>query len=287
MRRLAPALIAIVVAVVAASVFFGDWWFEPGDLLPVLLYYGNWVEATPGPGDLGALGITWSLAIEEQFCLLWPLVVAVLARRRWVTVAALGFAGVSLLWRLVLMADGADLEGLYYGSDTVAFGLLVGAVVVGLRMAEGPGRSSRSLLAAAVGVGAWAASWEHRPFLLLGVPLVSFAAGVALWACTGAGRIAFLEWGWLRWFGSRSYGLYLWHGPILWAMRDHFGLSWPVVAGAGIPLSLLLAEASFRWIESPFRRRSPATSSGPPLSSTAVQAPFGGTKAVPPTLLPG
>lgn len=258
-RRLAPALVAVTAGIAGAGLLLGDWWFQWRHLLPVLLYVGNWVEARPGPNDLGALGITWSLAIEEQFYLLWPLAVAVLARRRWVTFAAALMSLVSVLWRLILISNGADLERLYYGSDTVAFALLLGGCVLGFRMRGGAGRSSWALLAIAAAVGAFCATWTLQLFMTLGIPIVGVAAGLALWATTGAATLPGLSAAWLRWFGSRSYGIYLIHGPILWAMRDHFGQPWWLVALTGLPASLLLAEASYRWLETPFRTRRSAT----------------------------
>jgi peptidoglycan/LPS O-acetylase OafA/YrhL len=254
-RRLGPAFVALTAAVVALGPVLGSWWFEWRDLPPVLLYVGNWVEATNSvPGvALGALSITWSLAIEEQFYILWPLAIGLLARRRRVVVAASLLAAVSLLWRLSLA--GGSAVRVYYGSDTVAFALLVGALAVGLRLGGGPGRTRTWPLVPLGLVLVWCTTWPLGPLVTLGLPIVALASVAAMWSCTGAGRVRLLEGRSLRWLGSRSYGLYLWHGPLLWAMRDHFALAWPITAALGVPASLVLAEASWRYVEAPWRKR--------------------------------
>jgi len=256
-RRLAPALVALVAVVVALGQFLGSWWFEWTDLPPVLLYYGNWIEAGhPGPDvALGALSITWSLAVEEQFYTLWPVIVLALGRRRRIVVLALALAAASLFCRVQLLD--ATAVRVYYGSDTTAFALLVGAIAVGFRLGGGRGRCRTWVLAPATGVIAWCLSWPLQAEVKLGLPLVAVASVAVIWACTGEGSVPLLELRALRWLGSRSYGLYLWHGPLLWAMRDHFGMPWQGVSLLGVPVSLLVAEASWRFVESPWRRHNP------------------------------
>ena len=142
-----------------------------------------------------------------------------------------------------------------YGSDTTAFALLIGAVVVCVRIGGAPGRARWWALPVAGALMVWVATWDLRPTVTLGLPLLVLLFGVVLWTVTGEGPVRVLEARWLRWFGERSYGIYLWHAPILWAMRDHYELPWLVLVLVGVPVSLLLAEASYRWVEAPFRRR--------------------------------
>ena len=254
-RRILPALFALIVAVIIASFFLGPWWFEWSDLPPALFFYTNWVEAfSPTAGTtLGALSITWSLAIEEQFYLIWPILVIALRGRRSVVMLATVLAVASLLARFLLA--GEPPARTYLGSDTAAFALLIGAAAVGLRLAGGPGRSRPWLLVLGAAGIAVAASVPAELATTIGIPLAAVGMVVVLWACTGAKGVAVLELPVLRWLGSRSYGLYLWHGPILGAMREYYGLPWPVVALVGVPISLALAEVSWRFIEQPWRRR--------------------------------
>lgn len=252
-RRLLPGLAALVVAVVVARLTLGPWVLDWSVLPAVLFYVGNWVPINGG--DLGALGHTWTLSVEEQFYILWPLAVAALATRRRVLVAAAALAFASYTVRIGLLLDGEVGLRVPLGSDTVAVALLLGAGTVALRMGGDAGRSRwLPLVVAAVGLAVMMRV-EAVGYLILGLPLVALFTCLALWGATGSGRVPALEVNWLRWFGSRSYGLYLWHAPILWVMASHYMLPWPALVLVGVPVSLLLAEASYRWVESPFRRR--------------------------------
>ena len=252
-RRLLPALIAFVVVVIAVSPFLGPWWFEWPDLLPVAFSFGNWIEAfslTPGV-SLGALSITWSLAIEEQFYLFWPLVIIVVHRHRRLLTVALVLACISFALRFV-WGDGAAAR-VYYGSDTAAFALLVGAATVLLRRRYAGAGSHRWLLIVAAAVFVWELTWSPVMQITPGLPVVAVASAGALWACSGSLGVPVLELSFLRWLGSRSYGLYLWHGPVLGAMREYYHWHWLVIAAVGVPVSLVLAELSFRFVEKPWR----------------------------------
>jgi peptidoglycan/LPS O-acetylase OafA/YrhL len=251
-RRLGPALVAVMLSVVALRPVLGERWVAWPEALATACYVGNWVLTQPGH-DLGGLTITWSLAIEEQFYVVWPLLVAALWRRRVILVLACVASAASLLLRWSLLAGGAPPERVYFGSDVVACALLVGASIAALRVGGAATRPSwAALLLGSFGVAAMASPLRF-PTLAFGVPVATLSGALLVWACTGSRGVRPLEARWLRWFGERSYGLYLWHGVVLWAMTNHFGWSWPLLLAIGVPVSLLLAEGSFRWIEAPFR----------------------------------
>jgi peptidoglycan/LPS O-acetylase OafA/YrhL len=252
-RRLLPALLALVVVVFIARVILGPWVVEWWVVVPVLLYFANWVPLFGV--DLGALGATWTLSVEEQFYLLWPLLVAAMVRRKVIMVVAALLALGSLMMRWWLATSGAGVQRLMLGSDTVAFAILVGVVAVTVRAGGGPGRSRPWVVAAALVVLLSATFLDMPTLMTVAFPVLAVAGAVALFASTGAGGVWFLEGRVIRWFGSRSYGIYLWHAPILAAMAYHYWLPWQVLVVIGVPVSLLLAELSYRYVEAPFRAR--------------------------------
>ena len=255
-RRLLPALVVTTAATVAVSGFFGPWFFEWRDLLPVLLYFGNWVEAIPGV-DLGVLGGTWSLAVEEQFYMLWPLVLiwALTMGRRTVLWTAGVLAALSLAVHIQLLASGASSDRIYYASDTVAFGLLVGALLV-TWLGRRPIHSGSGLVAAgALAALVWLGTWPNAEAHTVAPIFAALVTAALIFAATGRSRVHWLEARWLRWFGQRSYGIYLIHGTPAGLLRDHTSLPWPVIVVLVLPVSLLVAEASYRWIERPVMDR--------------------------------
>ncbi|MDO8669882.1 MAG: acyltransferase [Dehalococcoidia bacterium] len=215
----------------------------------------------------------WSLAVEEQFYVFWPLLFAIgirLLRRRGLLFAILAGIVASTVWMAMLYQPEVDSARIYFGTDTRAAGLLVGAALAFVwspwRLPARAGLA-RSLSLDAVGLGALGLLiWlfckldEFQPFLYRGgFLLVDLATAAALavvvhpHAHLGRGLLA---WQPLRWVGTRSYGIYLWHWPIFMITRPHLDVSID-----GMPLlllrlgaTMLLAELSYRYVETPFRR---------------------------------
>lgn len=284
-RRLLPAFYTAIVAVLAFVVLFlpDEITRLRPDLLPALAFLTNWqyiftnqsyFEAAGRPPLLRHL---WSLAIEWQFYMVWPLVCMGLFRlRKSLTIAlALAGAAASSLWMAAQFVPDADPSRIYYGTDTRATGLLVGAALALLisarsaRSAPGapgtPGTKSKildvaGLLSLAVLVMAYAQLDELNTALYRG----GFFAISALTAvCVAASTQNATGWmarllgaSPLRWVGLRSYGLYLWHWPV-------FALTRPLVDVPleGLPLfalriaiTLALTELSYRFIETPVRK---------------------------------
>lgn len=285
-RRLLPALFALLAASAIWSVIFLPDTIGRlrADVLAALTYVTNWwlvigewsyFEAAGRPPLLQHL---WSLAVEEQFYLLWPLLLTGMlrlwgGRRRPVLVATCtGVALSTLAMVLPAILRGYPLEAdpsrVYYGTDTRAAGLLVGAA---LAMVWSPWRLSRHVpsrarmaLDAAGVAGLAGLAWllwrvsEFSELLYRGGFLLCALATALVIAVAAhpAGHIGpLLDRQPLRWIGERSYGLYLWHFPIFAVTRPQLDI--PVDGAANLALRLALtvavAECSYRYVEQPVR----------------------------------
>jgi peptidoglycan/LPS O-acetylase OafA/YrhL len=258
MLRLLPALFALIAAVfVYESVAGGN---PIADALLALLYVGNWVRV--GGQGLGLLSHTWSLAIEEQFYLVWPAVLLLarpLAPRRWRIVFALALIGAlgSMLERAALWHGAGSINRVYFATDARADGLLLGCALAlwltsgrQLRLGWIAGVTALALLAAATVTSGSRAIYIVAPTLasIGGLLLIAFLV-------TGD-RGALFRWPCLCATGRISYGLYLWHVPIVWVLLPHLARLPLLVRGAIIVgLAWAAAAASYRWVEQPFLRR--------------------------------
>ncbi|SFF61388.1 acyltransferase family protein [Blastococcus tunisiensis] len=276
--RLLPAWFVVVASCVVVALMWPSMDRAPATLegLPmVLVHLGNWVRALEGSGSLGMLDHTWSLAVEEQFYLVWPIVLLLVLRatgRIWAAAAVAGLGCISAVAaRFAVDGDGeAALTRIYNGTDTQADHLLLGCVlavvVVLLRERDGLDRLRTVLtwlavpaalfLAAVVLVFPFAGAGTPYRVALTGVAVAS-AVVVGAAYLSGQGRIArVLTAPWLRWVGVRSYGLYLWHYPVILVVTAAdvvpFTLPKQVLE---VALSVAMAAASYRWIEAPFLRR--------------------------------
>lgn len=258
--RLMPAFYTMLVAIVAFLLVSGTrdrLSFET--VLVSGFYLMNWVRAFTTGHD-GFLGHTWSLAVEEQFYLLWPLLlVAILGRIARGTlpraIAALIIAVV--IWRCALLLAGAGPMRIYNGTDTRIDLLLVGALCASIRQPQRSPLLSRlaagSALALALQIPSL--SWQNAVLQSIGFTAMAGLAGiVVLWAAsspTGASArllrsVPFTG------LGRISYGVYLWHYPLLTlflpSLREHSSPLVFVLVSVG---SITLATLSFILIERP------------------------------------
>lgn len=256
-RRLLPALVPVLLVASVIETHLGA---NPvGEILVVLTYTSNWATAFGAPMTL--LAHTWSLAVEEQFYLIWPVVLSVaLARHRPVRrIAAwcLIGAGVSLGLRLTLWAFGVNQTFIDAGTPTRADALLIGcALAAALHAGWRPTRGRVAVLCVplvAAGV-TYATLVNHVPTRIAMPTLTTLAVVPLLLLALGSPRL--LTNPVLRWLGRRSYALYLWHYVLV--VPTNWGLS-PLPVWVDVVLSLTAAEASWWLVERPFLRRKPAT----------------------------
>ncbi|MFZ4756301.1 MAG: acyltransferase family protein [Miltoncostaeaceae bacterium] len=283
-RRLVPALVVMLAGVVVWMALV-DWSLVRRTrtmFAASLGYAANWYEAAVhfDPADpLGRSGVLehmWSLALEEQFYLVWPLVLAgaivLVGIRRGALLGGvvLGAAGSCVLaW--ALFNSGGDVTRIYYGTDTRAVALLVGiALAVALPPARvvawRPGRvkwlalevAGAAALVAVVGVG-MGLSQSGGALYRGGFLIVALISGALLMATanqsTATGRLFALAP--LVWIGARSYGIYLWHLPVIVLLSpDHgVGVSGWWLAALQVGVIVAVAALSYRYVEMPIRRR--------------------------------
>ena len=281
-RRLLPALAVMLVVVTAAATVIESG--QEASLRPALLaaatYTSNWYQilhhvsyfaASAQAGAPPPLDHLWSLAIEEQFYLIWPLIVWCLiirlATRRARVTCALIAAAASALAMTLQYTPGGDPSAVYYGTDTHASALLIGAALAlacPLRtLAAIPAAHTRRLdIGGVVGVAAlaWAAghfSGGDPVVYPVGLLLAALGAAALVAAAAASGVIAAItSWRPLRWVGVRSYGIYLWHWPVIALGTALVGSAasspWLWLAETGVTIAV--AAASWRFIETPIMR---------------------------------
>jgi peptidoglycan/LPS O-acetylase OafA/YrhL len=285
-RRLVPALVVCVaVSVLITRLVSGDLLVHVGrQVVGALTFSTNWVEITAGTSyfDQTAPQLFmnfWSLAVEEQFYLVWPLATLLLVRFvpvRGRVGAALAIATVSTTLMAALYVPGTDATRVYYGTDTHVMGLMLGAALaftwaspsLGARLRPSGWRSAGRLAVPGAGLVLVALLFlldEGQAATFRGGILLASAATAVLvlgvldrqdrrtpWQRVTSSRVA-------TWVGVRSYSIYLWHWPvILIVARDT--PSAPGTAGHlwtrawSVLVTVALADLTYRFVETPFRR---------------------------------
>lgn len=319
LARLWPALLALCGVIVAVGLAFpaSKWAGQEGFVLPAAAYvmnlarFGMFGDSVAGE----TLGPTWTLAVEEQFYLVWPLLLLVLLRFwkvRTVTWITAGLAAAFLLERFVLVLLGAPLNRLYNGPDTRADELLIGctlalvftAVTPGSRFhaalrtaARRAGPAAGLILLAAVFLlkepdtpGPWfSAFWTVGP-AVLSLLAAALIGSLVLQPAGFAARV--LSHPWLAGPGrDLSYAFYLWHLPVYLLLMPLIPSLWLRVPLAAA-LTVLLAYASHRLVETPVRRwanrrlepavvrSSPEAASTPEAAQKSAAAPGRGPELV-------
>ena len=281
-RRLLPALLLVVpVSVLAAALVERDLLVGiDRQVVGAATFSSNWLEILAGSDyfDTTAPALFetfWSLAVEEQFYVLWPIgfgLIMALAPTTRPRVQAAAAVAVASAAYMALFYSPADPTRVYYGTATHLFGLLFGAALA----FAGGGRPER------VGGRRWR-RWRSRvgPASLVGLIVLmltvrgdeafAYRGGIVLASLLTVGVIAALpgsptafqslhRLAPLEWVGARSYGIYLWHWPVILIVTAALP---PVAPGAGpslpavalaLTVTLALSAASYRWVEVPVRR---------------------------------
>ncbi|AEP87556.1 acyltransferase family protein [Bacillus spizizenii] len=280
-RRLLPAAYLMIFSAVIWVVLFDRELLHTvrGDAISSLLYISNWyfifhkLSYFDSFGSPSPLKNLWSLAIEEQFYMIWPMFLVVgmyifKSRARLAAVVSL-LALCSAVMMSILYEPGADPSRVYYGTDTRSFELLIGCALALVwpmkRLSSNrlPSKLKHTLHATELSAFCILVlcvyfTDEYEPFLYRGGMLLISMVAAILIACvchpsSFLGNL--LSWRPLRWLGTRSYGIYLWHYPVIVLSTpvQEIGnpVFWHIVLK--VIVTFILAELSYHFIEKPIR----------------------------------
>lgn len=288
-RRLLPALGILLIACCSAALFVG------GDVLVGLgtqvvgatTFSSNWLFIAQGASYFDEtvpelFRNLWSLAVEEQFYVVWPLLVVLVLVHipRWAKLTAIGSLAVASAVWMALSYSPVDPTRVYYGTDTHAFGLAVGAFLAVLLLGRGigaigdaPGGMTSRAARWTLGLGGTLAvaalialsvymSGDLDVVYRGGLALVAVLSAVAIAALVVPGSLLgrALDLAPIRWVGARSYGLYLWHWPVfvlVGSALPTWPREWPegaALGGIALGITVVAAALSYRFIEQPIRR---------------------------------
>jgi peptidoglycan/LPS O-acetylase OafA/YrhL len=277
-RRLLPALLLVLLAVAAFAVLEApadQLDSLRGDGLATLFYGANWRFIASGQSyfnlftEASPLRHMWSLAIEEQFYLVWPLITFAslrLARgRHWLLGLVCGAGAGASIATMAMLYDRSDPSRAYYGTDGRAHLLLIGAGLALILARWTPQRAARSSVNALGLAGAvaclafWAFVPDTAPWMYRGgYAVFGVCVAAVITSAVQPGRFAlrsFLSLPPLVWIGRISYGLYLWHWPVIVvASPARTGLDGAQLTVVRVGLTFALATASFYLVEQPIRR---------------------------------
>ena len=283
-RRLLPALaLVLLVCSAAAFVIGGDVLVNIGrQVLGAATFSYNWLSISEGASYLDSttpelFRNLWSLAVEEQFYLVWPLVVILLwmVPFRWVRLSFVVAVAVASAVSMGVLFTGGDATRVYYGTDTHSFGLALGAALAIARhewprFAIAHSRGDRAIggLIGLLAIGslvvlALTMPADDASTYPGGLALVAALSTVAIAMATVPGALLgrALDLQPLKWIGQRSYGIYLWHWPVFVLVAGAMPpdarsaqMLW-LIGGVALVITLVAATLSYAFLETPIRQR--------------------------------
>ncbi|MFC9773811.1 acyltransferase family protein [Paenibacillus chitinolyticus] len=280
-RRLLPAMVSMLLVVALGLNLIDPSRMQTlrGDFLSSVFYVNNWylifhqVSYFESFGPPSPIGHLWSLSIEEQFYVIWPLLlfflVRLLGRRGRLAVCILLGAAVSAVAMALLYVPGTDPSRVYYGTDTRAFAILIGAALAVVwpswRLTDRISSGARLLLDLLGAVAMlilfimmnrtneYDSSLYPVGFLFLSV-VTAVIIAVLVHPASQLGSILAAKP--LRWIGKRSYSLYIWHYPVIILSSPAANVGEPGFVDILLQLTLIfmLSALSYRFVEEPIRR---------------------------------
>ncbi len=267
--RLFPALFALILVCVVLSITQTP---EKASgtmrgIFYTLIYAANWAQVPPNPPGIGPLSHAWSLSVEEQFYIAWPLILFALLKieTKWAILSVLSFMiAASIFVNVWLWRNEVPYLRMYFGTDTRANEILIGCVAALLLYWGWLKRTDplKWVLHSAALAGLLFLAWcffglRHWGSFVYngGFPLVALATAILI-----ADLMLFpslisrcFEFAPLVWFGKISYGLYLWHFPIFEASRTFLEgrMSFAAYSLIGLAVTLLVTTASYYFLERP------------------------------------
>lgn len=280
-RRLLPAMFTMLIVVITWVTIFEQSMLDrlEEDTAAAILYVSNWwyifqdLSYFESFGPPSLLTHFWSLAVEEQFYILWPLVILLVLKMKvkegsLFSIMLLG-AIASAAAMTLLYEPGTDPSRVYYGTDTRIFSLLLGASLAVIW----PSRKLSTNLPSEIRwkldfVGLFALAFifymfwstdQYQDFLYQGGMVAMSVASmlvVAVIVHPSSKLNTVLSFKPLRWIGVRSYGIYLWHFPVIVLTSPQWGADAPSLVRTSLQLFLILTFASLSWtfIENPIRK---------------------------------
>lgn len=266
LRLMPPLLVTIAIGVLCVMLGLAEGTLDPGGVLAMIFFYFNyWTQFNSG-SPVAALGVVWSLAVEEHFYMLFPALLLGLLKAGLRTRVLVVLSLAVLVWRSCkYLLLGAQPFSIYLLTDTRIDSILWGCVLA-VMMAKGqlprdrigPAAKWSVLTAAFVVIMAcfvirdpvFRTTIRYTLQSLALMPIIYFAVHDA-----NTPLFRPLNWGWMRWIGIWSYTIYLCHKLILDVLQSLAGtLNGNILGAVTVTLSLVYAAAMYRLVEAPFRR---------------------------------